>query len=445
VEKGELDPPLMEFGKGRFMSDTLRAFGEQKLEPYEYPKKRELDLVLLLPKGDKRIPTIMKIYDSLSSGGGDNRFFRSYFPGFKSVFNVKLSLKTTSAYESETQAKSKINEIKRIDSDNPTILIVVIKERTSGCGLYQKLKIHTIRQDITSQFLTMTTADKYESGQPSDKGEILWNLGMGLFSKMKVYPWKLRDPLEGVAAVIGLSTMAESSEGIVERKGISIVQIFNNWGNPTGRFLGSHHNLQREKGVWSAEEPEDEFGFLSEGLKLIDNHVLDANHAKKNQIIVVHMTDLYSNTILDEIQKRIAESEYENFRIIRIQDKGSYKKFNPSKAKQQAWPNQGYYSLDKKKNRASLFTKGKWQYYTQKYTIESDNIIPLGVELLRAPEGIHLETTDLSHIYQLTRLNYGTADVVRVGQPISLKFSKKSAELAMCGLTDIDYDMNHLY
>lgn len=445
---GNLSPPQLEFGEKKVNSDPIQAFGQLSCKPNGRPDFDEIKIIVMLEKGKVNPAPIMSILDDLKSGGGNISNYRDYFPGFKSVFGVDINSKEFIAYENETDCISKLDSIQREIGKSPFLVLIAKSQQSPKCGLYHQVRIHSIIKNISTQFLTKPNIDKYPKLE-NGKGDFLWNLGVGCFAKMGGVPWKLSTPLKDTAAVVGINTVVEWDEGITTRRGITALEVVNEWGEAASRFFSSQKGLKRKNSSLTGFEYKDVESVVSRALHDIIDSVRDPKYTKTHEYLIFHLSDAYSTQFYDTLEKAINETGFQKYKIIRISGKSHFREFNPkSTDKKKAWPYQGRYLLDESSNHANLYTKGRFPYMgaaSEPYTPDADDVAPIGVGLVRCSQKDSLLKEDLNLIFELTRLSYRTADVSFVGLPITIKLGKLAADLALCGLSNHGFPIKFLY
>ncbi|MDH7508930.1 MAG: hypothetical protein QHH00_05975 [Methanomassiliicoccales archaeon] len=315
---------------------------------------------------------------------------------------------------------------------------------------YYDIKIHSISKRVQTQMIRENTIFNYPKNDNNWKGEFLWNLSLGIFSKLGGIPWKLKNLLSGVSAFIGLNTVSSSCSSVVERKGVVALEIINNWGEPITRLLNREARVEKEKEERAiAIDPSEVSSMFESALHTIEKSVGDFRYTKENDFVIVHVKDRYAKKVYEEIAETIASRGFKRFKIIHIQEYGGLRLYDPNEKPNYAWPQEGSYWYLEKGKIAFLYTIGTWRYSFQSgkkpYVIGARDLSPLQVNFVKGSEGSELTKDDLWHIYCLTRMHYYTIDLPRIKLPSTIRLGQRAAKLAARGLEKNDFDVSFLY
>lgn len=186
---------------------------------------------------------------------------------------------------------------------------------------------------------------------------------------------------------------------------------------------------------------------MERALSAISESVLQEEHSKQEDLVIVHMSDYYSERIYDFIENTIASAGFRRYKLIHIKDRSDHRQFNPSGSPRKAWPPSGTWDFIVPDKSAFLYTAGAWPYYSlnNPYVISGSDVAPIELRQIRASTNEVLEKSDLSDAYQLTRLHYYTSDTPRIRLPITIKLGRRAARLVQCGLAISDFPISFLY
>jgi len=446
----ELEPPLLEFKAGKKAIDPVNAFAILDYNPLITPQISSTPKIHpLIPKHDRIGKGVMTILNDLRYGKM-GKYRRSKYKEFLKTFGFDIEIEGYEEYEEEPNIYKKITEISRLRDKKTHIIVIVSKERSPLGGFYYDIKKTSIEKGVQTQFILKKTIENYvEKMDDSDRGDFLWNLSFGIFSKLGGTPWRLHRILEGVSAFMSINTVsAYVGEGVTERKGIVALEIANSWGNPIGRFYVKDVSVEVEEGAIYVE-PKAIDTLMKRALDQVEQELADPSRSKAEDYVIIHTKDRYADQVYEKIASAILAKGFEKFKIIHIQEQGPLRLYDTSKSRGSAWPQEGTYWYLEDGNIAFLFTLGKWRYSISEekepYVIGIHDVSPLQVNFTKGSENSRLTNDDLKHIYHLTRLHYYSADLPRIKMPFTLRLGERAARLAASGLASLDFPISFLY
>jgi len=449
---GILDTPELEFRAGKRALDPVQGFALNNYKPFSTPSLEEnVKVDLMVPLNYQKTNKVKEILQDLKNGWALTRYPRSRYHAFKDTYDIDLDFSSPKKYESASDVKREINHVARLRDKRLRVLVIVSSQRSEIGGFYYQVKTHSIPKQVQTQILLDSTVEKYF--EPDyQRGDLLWNFSLSIFSKVGGIPWKLANRLEKVSAFVSLTTVASTMPvGIIRRKGVASVEVVNCWGEHLGRvFMDAKIEEDPvERGAWTIDQ--DTIKSLVEGaLDNVERGAAELNKAKKEDYIVFHTTDRYVPQVYDLIKSIVSSRGFQKFKILHIQARGPLSIYNPeASSPRRAWPKEGSYWYLENGRIAFLYTMGRWPYSTilgtEPYVISPHSVSPLQVNFVTGSEGTKLEDSDLEHIYNLTRLHYYSADIPRIRMPLTTRIGRRAALLAASGLTMQDFDISYLY
>lgn len=444
--KGRILPPKLEFGNTELSDDPLKAFANprKRCKPYRYIGSNEVDIIPILPENNSECGHIIKILNDLVSGVMNPQYWRAKYPGFESIFGTRINILEIEYYKDPMHGASLIESLARRNKANLTLAVVGLVERTPPCGAYQSMKIRAIVNDIPTQFITGLRANEYHNHTAEDRGNFIWNIAMGIFSKLGGIPWRLPEAMRGVSAILGMNTISRWESGVMDRIGVSSIEVVNSWGEPYGRFFSDQISVQK-KGKVVRLDSKDIYKLVSQALLSIQEYLPQAG---TDDIIVFHLSDFYSKEVYGAIEQALEDRNCINYKILHITEHSDYRSFDSHISDDnKAWPKAGTFLFREPKRQATFYAAGSWNYYRPDsyYVMNSGQKIPIDVGFVRGSEKPNLEIRDLEHIFQLTRLNYNSADIPSIRMPITIRLGSDAASLALCGLPTSSFHISHLY
>lgn len=439
-------PPELEFGNTELSDDPLKAFAnpQKKCKPYRSLSTDEVNIVPILPENNSQCGYISEILNDLVTGVMQSNYWRANYPGFESVFGTKINVNKIEYYKDPMHGSSLIEGLANRTNTKQTLAVVGLIERTNPCGAYQHMKVRAIVNNLPTQFITGFHANEYHQHTPQDKGNFIWNVAMGIFSKLGGIPWRLPQAMKGVSAILGLNTISIWKSGVIDRVGVSSIEVINSWGEPIGRFFSDQTSIPKKGNVIQLN-PKHIYKLVSQALMSIQEYV---SISENDDAITFHLSDMYSKEIYDAITKALEDRNCNHYKVLRLIEHSNYRSFDPKiKADNKAWPKSGTYLFRIPDRLATFYAAGAWNYYKPNtyYVMSSGQKRPIDIEFVRGSRGEILRTSDLEHIYQLTRLNYYSADIPSIRLPITIRLGSVAASLALCGLPTSSFHISHLY
>jgi hypothetical protein len=445
-----INPPLLEFGDGKRLTEPIRAFAQVGCSLYKVPVNlvNGIEVLPIVPESGNLGAILDSLLADFRNGLSGVKYSRNEFRGLNRSFGMKAKILGSEKYSSVADVRKILDKVSRNEDLDRLIVAAVIPEATSGCGDYQNLKIHCIHNNIRSQFFTGSKLTSYESLSADDKGPFIWNVSLGFLSKLECVPWRLLEPLEGIRAAIGLNTVVERIEGNYKRVGISALQIWNDWGECIGSFHTKHESVNRVRGRIEGINPAEINEILEPALaRLSDLPFRDYKESGNDDSLTIHISDWYSDELYDAIVESITDGGYDSYKIISVSDRSSHFQYDPSQNSQSGrWPWAGTWDYIIPNKKAYFYTAGAWKYYSgSPFVISPFPVFPLEVNIIRGSPSNELTEQDLVHVYQLTRLAYYSSDIVRLKTPVTIKLGRRGAKLVQCGLNSLSIPVSFLY
>jgi len=447
------DPPVLEFKAGKKSIDPVQAFAIQGCEPLKVPSiEGPAEIHVLIPSKLEESISVMKILQDLRAGKTTGKYARSKYKPFRELYGLDLEIRAPEKYDDQSDIYKKITEISRLKNKPSHIVVIVSSSRSQLGGFYYRTKVASIQKGVQTQLILQKTIDSYvRKKTEEEKGDLLWNFSLSIFSKLGGIPWKLQEMLRGVSAFISLNTVSSYEEelGITTRGGVVALEVANSWGDPTGRFFAIDVKVEREDEEAIVVDLASVNTLLKNALDMIEQRLIDPERSKADDYIIVHVKDRYAESVYEAIGKVITSEGFKKYKIIHLQEDGGLRLYDPSQKPTRAWPQEGSYWYLEDGRIAFLFTLGKWQYSvsaaTEPYMIEAKNVSPLQVNFVNGSKRAKLTDDDLIHLYHLTRLHYYSADVPRIKMPSTVRLGQRAARLAASGLNNSDFDVSFLY
>lgn len=446
-----IEPPVLLFDGGE-EHDPILALEHHKLGPYRTPEKSSFRILVCIPyrctkEEEDFISTLLSdIIEGLPmSEKYEEKAYRSRWWGFKEVFNVELDFELIRYPWEEKAVDKSINQLTYMikedhKSTKRALYIIYLPHRfkSSLRGPYYKIKGKLIN-DVRTQIIIGRTYEKYYRTRQDFKknpfknreyGDFLWNLSLSIFTKLGGIPWKLKSPIEGVLGFIGFASEFVPTSIGYERRAIVAVQLFNEWGEY------EHSVTAKLSNVWKDEEkrPCFETDKVRDLVLSIADEIPIEDKEISDNYLICHITELYSDKVLNTIMKTLNSRGFEKVKLIRVQREGPLRIFDTSSEKPAyAWPTWGTYWFLESGKIAQLYSSGAWRYSplptSKPYTIHYFTSSPVQV-VLEKPPNEQLTRNDLKNIAWLTNLHFYSADIHRIKLPADLRFARRLARIS---------------
>ena len=427
IKLDKIEPPIFQLDGGETY-DPISCLSSGRCKPLKKIPRSESSILVLFPKqassNEKQL--LEGILNDLKKGVKGIRSKR--WKGFNEVFGIDIELK----YENynigmkDDYVKDILQKLSEY-SGAYDLFVIYIPEQTRSRigGPYFKIKAHAIVNKIKEQIIIKTTIHKvFEYINQNDifkYNDLLWNLGLSIFTKLGGTPWKLKECMS-VDIFLAVSTiMKPGTLGGKYRAGIAALQMYNNWGEYESSIYGKLLFVEAK-------------GMLNLGDKESENKLIQliSTIAKgiKGKNVVVHLSDLYAKRFHELLYDILISKGASDVKILRVQQASPLRLYMDTQKASMAWPKVGVYWFLEPKRIAQLYTTGKWQYYPYKppYAVPKHTIRPIQVSL-EYPRDSELAKNDLKDILWLTKLYPYTLDAPRTRIPIDLRLSRRYAQI----------------
>jgi len=445
IKLDKLETPIFQLDGGEGY-DPISCLSAGRCKPLKKVYKSKVDVLVLFPRGmnNEEEQALRKLLFDLKEGVKEVKGKR--WRGFHKIFETELEFKFDS-YDISGENYVR-NVLQKLDEYSKTydLLIIYMPEgiRSRIRGPYFKVKAFAIVNKIKEQIVIKPTIDKVikynNQGEMLKYNDLVWNLALGIFTKLGGVPWKLKECMSPVDVFLALSTIMEpDTSGGKRRAGIAVLQMYNNWGeyesSVYGKLLFIREETKSMLNIYSDEE--DKF------IQLVSTIAKEV----KGKNVVIHLTDLYARRFHELIHEVLVNKGANIVKIVRVQQMSPLRLYMNIEETSQAWPEVGVYWFLEPKKIAQLYTSGKWQYYPHKppYTVTGYAIRPVQVSL-EYPKDLELTKDDLRDMLWLAKLYPYMLDAPRTRIPIDLRLSHRYAQIvASDENVGIPEDMTFLY
>lgn len=426
-----ISDPVLEFDSSSHVS-TDPIFGLENWGPHNLPDLEKIS-VCAICKPELRA-SLLKFWADLKNGyEGD-----AYVPylGFSNAFHTPIAdlnpVINPEVKKGEIPTRYAAS-LRDVPSETDLVFIVLPYDLPEDAlEVYDELKASSFSRRIKTQCIRRVTLERSNDTRSlrSDHAMDLWNISVGMFTKVGGTPWVLRDRMAEVGCFIGLVTgMKRTSTGRFERDKAGICEVVDNYGSHViwvKEDLPSM-NWIREDGRSVLEIARGDTTRLVESClekycrQRLGPNYQDRMSSLSDKTVVVHITDNLSTNVLDTMAKTISDFGLDRFQIIHLEFDTPYRLYDGDD--QTRKPLRGtVWAVDE--NFAVLYTHGRREYRrgsVYKTYSRFKRTKPIGVEILRQSRGPNIYDSCM-HIVNLTGLCWHTTDI-EMKMPVTIKLA----------------------
>lgn len=442
-----ISDPILEFDSSAHIS-TDPIFGLESWGPHIIPDLEQISVCAICAPRFRR--SLATFWENLLKGYEEDVYVP--YPGFQRIFGVPITNITSIVNpeikrgEIPTRYATSIRDIK---SDISLVFIVLPYDLPQDAfEVYNELKAASFSKRIKTQCIRRTTLERLDGTKSirSDHAIDLWNISVGMFTKAGGTPWILRDKMSDIGCFVGLVTETKKiMERRYERNKTGICEVINNYGShviwvkedlPTMTWI--KENGRRVLDI----EKYDTVRLIESCLDKYCRQRLGPNYQNRmslisDKCIVFHITDRFSNNVLDTIEETISDFGLERYQIIHLKYGTPYRLYNGEDRNLK--PRRGTF-WEISKNNAILYTHGIREYrrgVVHKTYSRFKRIKPIEVEVLRQNKAPSVHDS-CTYITNLTGLSWHTTDI-EIKMPVTIKIARRLSNLWKRGvLTDFE-------
>jgi hypothetical protein len=458
IQVNQISNPDLEFDSSTHVAaDPI--YGLSTWDPCVYPSLQDIKVCAVCAPA--YVNDLQKFWADLKGGFDHNVFVP--FPGFSTIFNLPMSDLTTIINPDRKTGDVTTryaSSVKDVPSDfDMTIVVLPYDLPIEAAQVYNEVKASSFSRTprLKTQCVRKSTLQRLDDITP-DKNDNqiryirsahsidLWNIGTAIFTKVGGTPWKLKEPMSEVGCFTGLVTNTKLID--VRRyikDSVGVCEVVDSWGSHVVWVREALPSLKRsrEDGVSVIEiEPDETRRLFQSCLDKYARTVLGSNyHDKidviKDRLLVFHITDIFSQNVLDEMENAITDFGFDRYQIIKLQAAAHPRIYDQDSIDNV--PLRGSYWKESEDD-AILYTHGRREYrrgiVKRTYSVHK-RVTPIGVQVLRQNNGFTLEKT-LQHILSLTGLCWYTTDI-EIKMPVTIKIARRISDLWKRGvLTDFE-------
>jgi len=421
--------------------------GIQRIGPYDYnTNNRNFDnvrIIIISPNKEIIINKTLKLVNYLETGV-------KWFNSFSEIFHLDEVLypeeKTDLIIYEEDKEKDIIYElnelypIKQCPRNQKYCVIAVgsdhldVKSQTNN---YYKLKKICLESGYPIQYFSNYSTRSY-GGVLSKLDNlyslqyILWNICVGIYSKIGGIPWLLKNPNE-VDLTIGLRFARHTTEGGGYSTGF--LSLFNKYGKYLGLYSNTYPDLEYQ--LSSSNFGQKRLEGMSVPSILIQQIIEETyknylkTHMDEIEKITIQKIGYYSNEEIKGFREVFEKLEIEKYSLVEVINDNSFRLFNL---------NNSNFNIDRgicfqfNEYGGFLCTTGDYNYFRarkDKFKVhEMGTPRPLLVNLKRNQNCYRDYSKTCQDLFTLTALHYQTVTHNEIRLPATLVFAQKVAKFS---------------
>jgi len=432
-----INDPVLEFDSSAHIS-TDPIFGLEHWDPHKLPDL-ECISVCAICKPEFR-SSLARFWEHIQEGYEEDVYVP--YPSFRKVFGVPITGITSIANPDAKRGEIPTRYaacIRDIGSDVDLVFIVLPYDLPQDAlEVYNELKAASFSKRIKTQCIRRTTLERLDGTKSirSNHAIDLWNISVGMFTKVGGTPWILRDKMSEVGCFVGL--VAETKKMTKDRfegNKAGICEVVDNYGSHVIWVKEDLPSMTwvRENGNWVRDMKKSETANLVGSClekycrQRLGSDYEDRISSISDKIVVFHLTDNFSNNVLDTIEKTIYDFGLERYQLIHLKYNTPYRLYDSEDKTLK--PRRGTFWEVNKEN-AVLYTHGRREYRrgsVHKTYSRFKRIRPIGVEVLRQNKGSAIFDSCI-HIVNLTGLCWYTTDI-EMKMPVTIKIARRLSNL----------------
>ena len=432
-----INDPILEFDSSAHVS-TDPIFGLENWDPHRFPDLECISVcAICIPQLQG---SLAKFWGHLREGYEEDVYVP--YLGFRNVFGVPItdltSIVNPDIKRGEIPTRY-VASIKDIESNVDLVFVVLPYDLPQDAlEVYNELKAASFSKRIKTQCIRRTTLQRLDGTKSirSNHAIDLWNISVGIFTKVGGTPWILRDKMSEVGCFIGLVTgRRKITERVYEKNKAGICEVVDNYGSHVIWVKEDLPSMTwiRENGRRVLDIEVSEIVNLTESCldkycrQRLGSKYQDRMSSISDKCVVFHITDNFSNNVLDTIEETISDFGLERYQIVHLKYVTPFRLYD--KEDKALKPRRGTLWEINEKN-AVLYTHGRREYrrgVVHRTYSRFKRIKPIGVEILRQNKGPSIHDS-CAHITNLTGLCWYTTDI-EIKMPVTIKIAKRLSNL----------------
>ena len=442
-----IDDPILEFDSSEHKS-TDPINGLENWDPNKLP---DLECIRVSAICQSQYVNVLKqFWDHLRNGYNGNRYVP--YLGFRESFAAPITdiLSTVNPDVKSGDIDTRFAASVRDIGSSADIVFVVLPYDfpQEAMTMYNEIKAASFQSKTKTQCIRRNILGRV--GSP-DHAIDLWNIGVGIFTKVGGTPWVLSDRMSDVGCFVGLVTdsVKRGTQTVSDKAGIC--EVVDNYGSHVIWAKEELPSLSfaKEEGRTVREIDKKETTKMIESClekycrQRLGSNYHDRMNLLSDKLVVFHLTDDFSKGVLETMEKAITDFGLERYQIIHLKQDTPYRLY--SNESNDMTPLRGTVFEVNDKN-AVLYTHGKREYHRgtvhNVYTRNKRGIKPIGVEILKENKGVPIYET-CKHVINLTGLCWYTTDI-EMKMPVTIKIARRLGMLWKRGVLSDFADVRYV-
>ena len=446
-EVGRISDPILEFDSSVHVS-TDPIFGLENWDPHRFPDLEYISVyAMCIPQFQG---SLAKFWGHLLKGYEEDVYVP--YPGFRNVFGVPIGDITNIVNPNRRRGEIPTRYAASVRDIEPNVDLVFVvlpyDLPQDALEVYNELKAASFSKRIKTQCIRRTTLERLDGTKSirSNHAIDLWNISVGIFTKVGGTPWVLKDKMSEVGCFAGLVTETKKiAERQYERNKAGICEVVDNYGSHVIWVKEDLPSMTRvrENGRRVLDiKRRDTINLIESCLDKYCRQRLGSNYQDRissisDKCVVLHVTDNFSNNVLDTIEETISDFGLEQYQVVHLKYDTPYRLYD--KEDKALKPRHGTFWEINERN-AVLYTHGRREYRrgaVHRTYSRFKRIKPIGVEILRENKGPPISDS-CTHIVNLTGLCWYTTDI-EIKMPVTIKIARRLSNLWKRGVL-VDFE-----
>ncbi|MDH5439473.1 MAG: hypothetical protein OEY31_02570, partial [Candidatus Bathyarchaeota archaeon] len=320
--------PILEFDSSSHIS-TDPIFGLENWTAHRFPDLKRVSVCgICVPKLQSLLATFWR---DLREGYEEDVYVP--YPGFEKAFGIPIG--DISSVVNPDRKKGDIPSryaasVRDTEPDVDLVFVVLPYESPQDAReVYNELKAASFSKRIKTQCIRLTTLGRKDGDKSvrSNHAIDLWNISVGIFTKVGGIPWVLKNRMSRIGCFIGLVTQTRR---IAERQyggnKAGICEVVDDYGSHVIWVKEDLPSLAwiRENGRRVLDIEERDIVNLSESCldkycrERLGPNYPDRMSSLSSKCVVFHVTDSFSNKVLDIMERTISDFGLERYQIIHL-------------------------------------------------------------------------------------------------------------------------------
>ena len=432
-----INDPILEFDSSGHVS-TDPIFGLENWDPHKFP---DLECISVCAICVPRLQdSLREFWKHLREGYEEDAYVP--FPSFRKVFGIPITEMTSVVNPDRKRGEMPTRyaaSIKDVESNVDLVFVILpVDLPQDALEVYNELKAASFSKRVKTQCIRRTTLQRTDGTRSvrSNHAIDLWNISVGIFTKVGGTPWILREKMSEVGCFIGLVTeRRKAQESGYQGNKAGICEVIDNYGSHVVWVKEDipSMTLTRENGRHVLDIKANDVVRLTESCldkycrQRLGSEYQDRISSLSDKCVVFHIIDNFSSDVLDTMERTISDFGLERYQIVHLKYETPFRLYDGNDKGLK--PRRGTFWEVNERN-AILYTHGRREYrrgIVHKTYSRFKRIKPIGVEIVRQNKGPSVYDS-CTHITNLTGLCWYTTDI-EIKMPMTIKIARRLSSL----------------